>query len=182
VRVSFIKKERRYGIHVGRDRAVDLFARSAPGYDEWLPHDLLHFFAEAEFGLDDGIFGTLAAGRWPKLFIPVDPKETVKIWRQNRIKKVKLPDGRRSEQLADQLMRGWRQRTLEAALLAKLDALAQQWHDLPVGGELTLEWPRDETSKRAARPASAAGSARRAARSAARSRPAAVRDGRARRS
>jgi hypothetical protein len=182
VRVTFIKKERRYGVYIARDRAVDLFAGSAPGYDDWLPHDLVHFVAEAEFGLDDGIFGTLAAGRKAKLFIPVDRKETVKIWRQNRIKKVKLPEGRRSEQLAAQLELGWRERTLEPGLLAKLDALAERWHALPIGGELTLEWPRAERGTPAGRPANAAASARRAARSAGRSRPAAVRAGRARRS
>jgi hypothetical protein len=182
MRVRFIKKEHRYDVYVDRDRATDLFIRSAPGYDDWLPHDVLHFVAEAEFGLDDGIFGHLATGGNARIFIPVDPRETTKLWRQNRIKKVKLPDGRRSEQLAWRLERGWRARTLEPALLAKLDALAERWHALPLGGALTLDWPRAETSRRANRPASAAASARRAARSAGRSRPAVVRGGRARRS
>jgi hypothetical protein len=142
--VTFTKLERRYSVYVSRDRATDLFAGSAPGYDDWLPHDLLHFVAEAELGLDHGIFGTLAAGRKAKLFIPVDPKETVKIWRQNRIKRVRLPEGRRSEQLVGRLERDWRARTLDAPLQAKLDALAGQWHALPVGESLTLEWPRPE--------------------------------------
>jgi hypothetical protein len=182
VKVTFTKHAGRYDVYVTRDRATDLFTRSAPGYDDWLPHDVLHFVAEAEHELDDGIFGHLASGGNARIFIPVDPKETVKIWRQNRIKKVKLPDGRRSEQLADQLARGWRRRTLEPGLLAKLDALAKQWHELPLGGELSLEWPRAEQGKRGGRPANAAASARRAARSAGRSRPAGGRGGRARRS
>jgi len=148
VRVTFVKKERHYGVYISRDRATDLFAESAPGYDDWLPHDLLHFVAEAELGLDDGIFGTLAAGRKAKLFIPVDPKETVKVWRQNRIKKVKLPEGRRSEELVAQLEHQWRTRTAPVAMQAKLDALAKEWHGLAVGGELTLEWPRPEGRKR----------------------------------
>jgi hypothetical protein len=105
LRVTFTKKERHYSVYVSRDRATDLFAGSAPGYDDWLPHDLLHFVAEAEFSLDEGIFGSVAAGRKVKAFIPVDPKETVKVWRQNRIKKVKLPDGRRSGQLVSRLER-----------------------------------------------------------------------------
>ena len=182
MRVRFIKKEHRYDVYVERDRATDLFIRSAPGYDDWLPHDLLHFVAEARFGLDEGVFGHLASGGNARIFIPVDPKETAKVWRRNRIKKVKLPDGRRSEQLATRLERGWRERTLEPDLLAQLDALAQQWHDLPAGGELTLEWPRAGRGKHGAPPASAAASARRAARSAGRSTQAAARGGRARRS
>jgi hypothetical protein len=148
MKVTFTKQQNRYDVYVSRDRATDLFIWSAPGFDDWLPHDVLHFVAEAEHELDDGIFGHLASGGNARIFIPVDPKETVKIWRQNRIKKVKLPDGRRSEQLADQLARGWRRRTLEPELLAKLDALAERWHALPIGGELTLEWPRREGARR----------------------------------
>jgi hypothetical protein len=33
VKVTFVKKERRYDVHVSRDRATDLFIRSAPGYE-----------------------------------------------------------------------------------------------------------------------------------------------------
>jgi len=180
MRVRFTKHERRYDIYVERDRATDLFMRSAPGYDDWLPHDILHFVAEAEYGLDGGVFGHLAGGGNARIFISVDPKETAKIWRQARIKKVRLPDGRRSEEIAGRFERGWRTRTLEPELLAKLDTLAQQWHDLPTGGELTLEWPRAERGRRAARRASAAASVRRAARSGGRSRPAAGPAGQAR--
>jgi hypothetical protein len=72
VRVTFIKKERRYGIYVSRDRATDLVLETAPGYDPRLPHDLLHFVAEAEFGLDGGVFGDLASGGHARMFVPVD--------------------------------------------------------------------------------------------------------------
>jgi hypothetical protein len=148
VRVTFTKKRGRYGVSVSRDRATDLFIRSAPGYDEWLPHDLLHFVAEAEHGLDGGVFGDLASGGNARIFISVDPKETARLWRRARMKKIRLPDGRRSEELAGQLERGWRTRTLEPKLLAKLDALAEQWRSLPVGGELTVDWPRPEGVRR----------------------------------
>ena len=147
MQVTFVKKERRYDVYVERDRATDLFIRSAPGYDDWLPHDVLHFVAEAEFGLDEGIFGHLAAGGNARMFIPVDPKETVKVWRKNRMKRLRLPEGRRSEQLAGQLATQWRKRTAEPALLAKLDTLATRWHQLPVGSSLTLPWPRPERKK-----------------------------------
>jgi hypothetical protein len=144
VQVTFVKKERRYDVHVERDRAPALFMRSAPGYDDWLPHDLLHFFAEAEFGLDKGVFGDLATGGNARFFIPVDQRLVAKTWRKGRIKRARLPEGRRSEQLAGELERGWRDRTAAPDLLAKLDRLAAQWHALPEGGSLTLEWPRPE--------------------------------------
>ena len=182
MRVTFTKKERRYGVYVSRDRAMDVFLPAAPGYDDWLPHDLLHLVAEAELGLDGGIFGDLAAGGNACLFWPVDRSQIPKLWRARRIKKQRLTQGRRSEELAAHLDRGWRARTLEPKLLAKLDELAQQWHELPIGGELTLEWPRAERGRRGAPRASAAASARRTARSAGRSRPAGAQGGRARRS
>jgi hypothetical protein len=144
VRVTFTKKERRYDVYVSRDRAPDLFIRSAPGYDDWLPHDLLHFVAESEFGLDQGVFGALAAGSNARIFIPVDPKLVAKTWRRQRIKKTRLPQGRRSEELAGELELGWRARSLEPSLLAKLDTLAEEWNALPSGGTLTLDWPRQE--------------------------------------
>ena len=34
----------------------------APGYDDRMPHDLLHFVVERELGLRHGIFGQIAAG------------------------------------------------------------------------------------------------------------------------
>jgi hypothetical protein len=143
VKVTFTKERRRYTVLVERETAPTLFGTGV-GHDKEMPHDLLHFFAEVEFGLEDGIFGTLAAGRPVKLFIPLDPKTTAKIWRQNRIKRVKIPEGRCSEELVARLERQWHDRTAEPALLAKLDALSRRWHALQVGQSLTLEWPRPE--------------------------------------
>ena len=76
MRVTFLKTgERRYAVRVSRDRYPDLACGSI-GFDEWLPHDLLHFVAEAEYGLDGGIFGDLAACGNARIFVPVD-KELV---------------------------------------------------------------------------------------------------------
>jgi hypothetical protein len=113
-----------------------------------LPHDLLHFVAEAEFGLDGGIFGDLAAGGNARIFMPVDRELVAKMWRRERIKRTKLPDGRRSEELAWQLDQDWRARTLPPELQRKLDELASRWRALQTGGSLTLEWPRPEGRKR----------------------------------
>ena len=56
--VSFIKTgQRRYGVLVQRERAAELTMNPAPGYHEYLPHDMLHFVAEAEWRLDGAVFG-----------------------------------------------------------------------------------------------------------------------------
>ena len=144
MKVTFVKTgTRRYAVEVGRDRYPDLRCGSI-GYDDWLPHDVLHFVAEAEYGLDGGVFGELAAGGNARIFMPVDGKLVAKMWRKERIKRTRLPDGRRSEELAGELAHRWRARTLPPRLQQELDDLAGQWHALQVGGSLTLEWPRPE--------------------------------------
>ena len=66
MKITFVKKgARQYAVEVARDRYPDLWCGSI-GYDDRLPHDLLHFVAEAEYGLDGGVFGDLAA-RWHAL-------------------------------------------------------------------------------------------------------------------
>jgi hypothetical protein len=144
VNVAFVKTgSRRYSVYVSRDRHPDLRCGSI-GYDDWLPHDLLHFVAEAEYGLDGAVFGDLAAGGNARIFMPVNREHIAKTWRKQRIRRTRLPEGRVSEELAWQLDKGWRARTLPPALQETLDDLAAQWHALQVGGSLTLEWPRPE--------------------------------------
>lgn len=142
--VTFVKRGvRRYSVHVRRDRAPDLWCGSI-GYDDWLPHDLLHFVAEAEHGLDGAVFGDLAAGGNAGIFQPVEKQLVAKMWRKQRIRRTRLPEGRQSEELASELEQGWRAKTLPVRLQAKLDELATRWHSLQVGESLTLEWPRPE--------------------------------------
>ena len=148
MKVAFVKKGgRRYTVQVSRDRYPDLWCGTI-GYDEWLPHDLLHFVAEAEYGLDGGVFGDLAAGGNARIFQSYDPGVTARLWRKQRIRRTRLPDGRRSEQLAWELEQRWHARTLSPLLQRKLDDLAARWHALQVGGSLALEWPRPEGRKR----------------------------------
>jgi hypothetical protein len=148
VKITFVKKgPRRYAVEVRRDRYPDLWCGSI-GYDDQLPHDLLHFVGEANFGLDGGVFGDLAAGGNARIFQSFDPELTAKLWRKQRIRRTRLPDGRRSEQLAAQLEQGWHARTLDPGLQQKLDDFAARWQALQVGGSLTLEWPRPEGRKR----------------------------------
>jgi hypothetical protein len=148
MKVTLVKKgDRRYAVHVSRDRYPDLWCGSI-GYDDFLPHDLLHFVAEAEYGLDGAIFGDLAAGGNARIFQSHDPEMTTRLWRKQRIRRTRLADGRRSEELAWELEQRWRKKTLPPPLQQKLDELAARWHALQVGGSLTLEWPRPEGRRR----------------------------------
>ena len=122
MRVHFRKTgRRRYGIFVERDDAHDVYMNPAPGYDDYLPHDLLHYVAEAEWGIDDGVFGQLAAGGDAATFIPAIPVGDV----PHRFK-------RRSDRLLQASI---------ARLAPRLDELARRWHDLGEGESLTFEWP-----------------------------------------
>ncbi|HEY7420881.1 MAG TPA: hypothetical protein VH541_02645 [Gaiellaceae bacterium] len=146
MKVTFTKEHHRYAVRVERERASTLYGHG-PDTGGGLPHDILHFVAEAEFGLDYGIFGHLAAGMPTRIFVPADREEIVKIWRRNRIKRLRVPEGRRSEELVARVERQWHERTLAPELLAKLDELATRWQALQVGGSLTLAWPRPERRK-----------------------------------
>ena len=106
MKVTFVKTGvRRYAVEVSRERHPDLRCGSI-GYDDWLPHDLLHFVGEAELSLDGGVFGNLAAGGNARIFVPVDKELVATLWRKQRIRRTRLPDGRRSEELAGELERG----------------------------------------------------------------------------
>jgi len=169
MKVTFSKTEvRRYGVYVQRDEAPDL-RLYGPGYSDDLPHDLLHFVAEARFGLDGGVFGDVAAGGNARIFQPVDTTLTAKMWRRERMHPTRLPEGRRSEHLARMLEEaweahrngsplsdGWKERTAAAGidpsaveeLVPMLDELASRWRALGAGEGITLEWPRREGRKR----------------------------------
>jgi hypothetical protein len=63
VRVTFRKTHQRgYAVDIARERADDLTMNPAPGYDDLLPHDLVHLLVEVHRGLRDGIYGDVAAG------------------------------------------------------------------------------------------------------------------------
>ena len=168
MKVSFAKTApRRYGVFVQRDRAPEMMMNPAPGYDDNLPHDLLHFVAEAEWRLDGAIFGQLAAGGDASTFWPSDKSLIARAMRDRKRRKRRAgkPKGRRSEVLAHILEHAWRARhgrehlprdweeQLEAARVSKdrlervvdqLDELAVRWNSLHLGERMTLEWPRPE--------------------------------------
>jgi hypothetical protein len=174
---------RRYGVFIARDRAPAMWIIPAPGYDEFLPHDLLHFVAEAEWGLDGAVFGQLAAGGDAGIFIPVDKALLRKTVRRRKRTQTK-PRGRRSEVLAGILEAAWYARQRNAPLpedwddrlgaarvehdrldrvLTELDGLAERWHSLRVGESIELTWPRPERRRHRAQPREKAGAVRRRA-------------------
>jgi len=62
--VTFTKVAgRRYLMTVVRERGPQLAQRHGPGYDDYLPHDAVHFLAEVEARLSGGVFGRIAAGQ-----------------------------------------------------------------------------------------------------------------------
>ena len=157
--------ERRYGVFVERENAPAMMMHPAPGYDEFLPHDLLHFVAEAEWGLDGAVFGQLAAGGDAGTFWPVETALVGKAMRRRKLVRKPRSKGRRSELLAALLERAWKARhgigqlpedwddQLAAArvepdrldeIVASVDDVAERWHGLRIGESLTLEWPRAE--------------------------------------
>src|SRR5215510_7063370 len=54
--------QKRYGVEVHRPRFGNVEKSPAPGYDELMPHDMMHLVVEAQLGLKHGIFGQLEAG------------------------------------------------------------------------------------------------------------------------
>jgi hypothetical protein len=166
MKVEFRKTgKRRYGVWVERTYAPAVLMHPAPGFDEFLPHDLLHFVAEGEWGLDGAVFGQLAAGGDAGTFWPVDQELLKGMMRRRKLRKPWKPRGRRSELLADILERAWYARRGRAKLpenwderlaaarvgagrlpevVASLDDLAERWHSLAVGESLSMEWPRPE--------------------------------------
>lgn len=161
MRVTFTKTgEHRYGVSVDRAHASNLEMHPAPGYDDWLPHDMVHFLVERDTGLKDGIFGQLAAGGDAHTFVPTDEQRT-KRWarRSERRNAATGRDIGRSEQVAFAAHNEWNYRAGRhharmrrgsvtagdlAALMPVLDDAAQSWRALPVGGSLAFEWPWPE--------------------------------------
>jgi hypothetical protein len=165
VKVSFVKSgAHQYLVIVERDVASNLQMHPAPGYDEWLPHDMVHFLVEREAGLEDGIFGQLAAGGDAHTFVPTEQQRTRR-WarRSERRNRTTGRDIGRSEELAFAALVTWKSRAAghrptkrfaEATmaevegLLPALDEAAHDWHGLALGESLTLDWPWPERARR----------------------------------
>lgn len=162
--VTFTKLAgRRYRMAVVRERGPELAPRQGPGYDDYLPHDAVHFLVEAEAGLAAGVFGRIAAGR-SNLFWAADPavrKRQARREAKRSTSRAEHADMARSESLASVCEPLWKLRAgqrselpdwfsslapdvgespLVERILARLDAFATTWNALPPGGTVTLSW------------------------------------------
>jgi len=165
VEVTFSKLPgRRYQMSVVREYGPELAPRQGPGYDDYLPHDAVHFLVEAEARLAWGVFGQIAAG-YSNIFWPVEraqQRRQARREQQRRPRPEEYADMDRSETLASLCQSLWEVRAghraalpewlpevppdvpgspLVARILARLDEFAGRWHSLPPDGSITLTWP-----------------------------------------
>jgi hypothetical protein len=163
--VTFAKATgRRYVMTVVREHGPQLAPRPGPGYDDFLPHDAVHFLVEAEAGLSGGVFGRIAAGQ-NNIFWPADPKAQRRQARREAKRAssaAERADMARSEELASVCQSLWELRAghraevplwfgrvppaalkspLTERILGRLDEFAARWQALPAGGAITLSWP-----------------------------------------
>jgi hypothetical protein len=172
MRVIFRRSgERRYAVVVEVPGSAAQTMNPAPGFDEHIPHDLVHYVVEAELGLEAGVFGRAARGAGT--FYATETASNSREQARRRRKQARREQalGREhahqeqldtSERLAALCDVAWRRRhgqrpdpalerpssaisALDVArverVVARLDQLAPLWNQLPVGGELTLTWP-----------------------------------------
>src|SRR6478735_5837398 len=158
--------QRRYAVAVLRSLHGDLRMDPAPGYSDLIPHDLVHWVVEDEFGLRDGIFGQLAAGGNAGTFVPTEELRT-KAWarqieRRNRSTGTEMA---RSEDLAAEVYPRWLRHsghlpgshyalqdppptglteTDLARAFRRLDELSALWRGIDVGASMTVAWPWPE--------------------------------------
>lgn len=148
-------------------RALD----PAPGYDDDIPHDLVHYLVEAELGLTYGVYGSAARGGG-SFIAGVDHDATARQRardqrrQRKREQALRTHDARHaaemahSERLAAVCDVAWRRRhgqrpdpsrlapplrPEDAAeverVVARLDAVAPLWRTLPIDGALVFAWP-----------------------------------------
>jgi hypothetical protein len=158
----------RYAVIVSHDGRVSQAMDPAPGYDDDIPHDLIHYVVEAELRLESGVFGRAARGGGT--FIASADASSARDRARQRRKQLRKDaslgardrddDLGRSERLAAVCDVAWRKRrgqqpdplrkapegsAEDAAsitrVVARLDQLAPRWRALPVDGELVFEWP-----------------------------------------
>jgi hypothetical protein len=162
---------RRYAVVVSVPGAPTRALDPAPGYDDDIPHDLVHYVVEAELGLMYGVYGSAARGGGTFINTAEQDVRARQRAREQR-KQRKREHGLRahdakhaaemaqSERLAALCDVAWRRRrgqhadparqapVLRAAdteiverVVARLDSLTSRWRELRVGGELVFEWP-----------------------------------------
>lgn len=159
--------QRRYAVEAKRELFPDLEMNPAPGYDRFMPHDLMHLVVEAQLGLRRGIFGQLAAGGDAGTFHPPftttkGSRELTRIRRRVKARGKKLlSEGRdesgQSERAAFICWNEWMARSKSSGrkmfsspkladqkmneICAHLDQLSSRWSRLEVGESMAVSWP-----------------------------------------
>src|SRR4051794_10372549 len=112
MQVTFAKTgERTYSIAARRPGGDVLHMPRGPGYDPWLPHDLVHFVVERHFGIACGVFGQLAAGGDAGTFFTIPHRRRDPARRLSaRLGALGREDTARSERLAAACMAAWHAR------------------------------------------------------------------------
>lgn len=172
MRVTFRRTgERGYAVVVEVPGQAAQTMSPAPGFDEHIPHDLVHYVVETALQLEAGVFGRAALGGGT--FYPAGTATNAREQARKRRKQARREQslGRErgnneqletSERIAYLSDIAWRRRhgqrpdpafthrpspisALDAARIERvvsvLDVLAPQWHALAPGGELTFTWP-----------------------------------------
>jgi len=177
VRVSFKRTGvRRYAVIVAVPGGPTRAADPAPGYDDDVPHDLVHYVVEAELRLANGVYGRAARGAGTFVTTAEHDVGRQRVRQQRkqyrRERALRSQGGRpaaemaTSERIAALSDVAWRRKAgqrpdaLRAApvlrpgdqksverVVARLDVLAPLWRALPVGGELVFDWPSLEPTR-----------------------------------
>jgi hypothetical protein len=164
----------RYAVVVNVSGRAAQVMDPAPGYDDDIPHDLVHYVVEAELGLTRGVYGRAAKGGGTFIAREADGLSARERTRQRRkqqkrehslraVDEASAHEMETSERLAAVCDLAWRRKhgqqpdPLRKApetseydarvierVVGRLDALAPQWRALPVGGELVFTWPTVE--------------------------------------
>lgn len=164
---------RRYSVSVELPGQLTQAVDPAPGYDDDIPHDLVHYLVEAELGMTHGVFGSAAQGGGT--FIGTTRGEASarehareRRKRQKRERALRAEDEKhggemeRSERLAGVCDLVWRRKRGQRPdpgrqapelrpdsaeverVVARLDSIAPLWRKLRFDGELVFEWPSVE--------------------------------------
>lgn len=160
--------QRRYAVEALRPGLPVVEMNPAPGYDQLIPHDMMHLVVEAQLGLTRGIFGQLAAGGNAGSFYLAlkSDQGSRKITRARRhaAKRGKrlLRDGRddclQSERATFICGQEWRARSSSGEaqntgganefgarkldeICKHLDELSSRWSGLDVGQSVAVRWP-----------------------------------------
>lgn len=136
MKVAFVRTgARRYMVRADRDGHPPMIMDPAPGYDDFVPHDLFHYVVERELGVALGVFGQLAGGGDAGTFYlgptDVDNRTRSRLARRIKTKGRKLEAAGRADASFSERAVGlceveWRARTRRPAASSSATLIARQ--------------------------------------------------------